>query len=343
MKPAASSDRLDEAIAAFEDASSRSMAILGPDHPRALANQGNLAVMYEKAGRLVEAIALHERVVRGMEAALGPDHQEAMVTRDNLGAAYREAGRIGDAVAVHEETARRFEAAFGPDHPGTLTSKTNLAAVYLLDDRVREAIALHQEVLRGRELALGPDHFETIASMNNLVHAYRTSGDDERLIAILRRLLPAQRRTMSIDDTRPADTLDDHAGALLRLGRSVEAEPIAREGLALHRRIEPDSWYTFRSMGLLGEALLGLARFDDAEPLLLGSFEGLAAREDSLLESDRASWRAEVADRLVRLFEATDRPEIAARWRAERGGAGDLPELPADPFARPLRAPPPSD
>jgi TolA-binding protein len=70
-------------------------------------------------------------------------------------------------------------------------------------------------------------------------------------------------------------------------------------------------------MSLLGEALAGQKKYADAEPLLLKGYEGMKRREKTVPAAgkDRIP---EALDRLVELYTATDRPEEAKKWRAER-------------------------
>ena len=57
--------------------------------------------------------------------------------------------------------------------------------------------------------------------------------------------------------------------------------------------------------------------FADAEPLLLKGYEGMKAREKTI--PPQASTRLpEALDRLVGLHTATNRPDEAKKWRAER-------------------------
>jgi hypothetical protein len=66
-------------------------------------------------------------------------------------------------------------------------------------------------------------------------------------------------------------------------------------------------------MSLLGGALLGQRDYLRAEPLLLQAYEGLNPR--NLILNVPPQRLAEAADRLIRLYESTNQPEKAQRWR----------------------------
>jgi hypothetical protein len=68
---------------------------------------------------------------------------------------------------------------------------------------------------------------------------------------------------------------------------------------------------------MLGSALLGQKKYGDAEPLLLSGYEGMKQREQAIPAQGRIRL-TETADRLVELYTATDRPDEAKKWQAER-------------------------
>jgi tetratricopeptide (TPR) repeat protein len=118
---------------------------------------------------------------------------------------------------------------------------------------------------------------------------------------------------------RDAGALAAKALALLNTGKFAEAEPIARECLAIREITTPDHWLTFNARSMLGVALLGQKNYPDAEPLLLSGYEGMKQREDTIPSSGKQRLK-EAAERLVQLYEATDNPAETARWRQTSTG-----------------------
>jgi hypothetical protein len=94
----------------------------------------------------------------------------------------------------------------------------------------------------------------------------------------------------------------------------ADAEPILRESLAIRAKQEPDSWTTFNTRSMLGGAFLGQKKHADAEPLLLKGYDGMKERESSIPLQARVRL-TQAVERLVRLYEAWDRPEQAKMWR----------------------------
>ena len=130
-----------------------------------------------------------------------------------------------------------------------------------------------------------------------------SAAQARRLEAIdfLRARLPA-------DDSERAAWLAVITHRLLVSGNFIEAEPLARECLAIDEKRLPDNWRTFNAKSMLGGSLLGQKKSAEAEPLLLSGYEGLKQREDKIPFNSR-SCLEEARDRLLRLHEATGGPD----------------------------------
>jgi eukaryotic-like serine/threonine-protein kinase len=92
---------------------------------------------------------------------------------------------------------------------------------------------------------------------------------------------------------------------------------VLREGLAIQEKKQPDAWTTFNTQSILGVALLVQKKYADAEPLLRKGYEGLKQRAAQIPPQSKQVCLTRALERLVRLYDAWDRPEEAARWRKE--------------------------
>ena len=101
--------------------------------------------------------------------------------------------------------------------------------------------------------------------------------------------------------------------ALLDELKPAEAEPLARECLALRQVLIPDDWRTFNARSMLGGSLLGQKKYAEAEPLLLSGYEGMKLREDKIPANGKPRLK-ETLQRLVQLYEAKGQSENAAEW-----------------------------
>ena len=64
-------------------------------------------------------------------------------------------------------------------------------------------------------------------------------------------------------------------------------------------------------------SLAASTRLADAEPLLLRGFDGLKKRAGSIPPNLRGPRLTAAAERLVRYYEATGKPDEAAKWKKE--------------------------
>ena len=97
----------------------------------------------------------------------------------------------------------------------------------------------------------------------------------------------------------------------------TQAESTLRECLAIQESREPDTWQIFSTRAMLGAALLGQKRFAEAEPLLRAGYEGMARRADKIMVHSRFRL-TDALDRLIAFAEATNKPDDAKAWKAER-------------------------
>jgi hypothetical protein len=108
----------------------------------------------------------------------------------------------------------------------------------------------------------------------------------------------------------------DGRPGLLEQKKWTEAESLLRECLAIREKAQPDVWSTFNTKSVLGGALLGQKKYADAEPLLMGGYEGMKQREKTIPEPAETRL-PEALERLVQLYEAMDKKDEAAKWRKE--------------------------
>ena len=228
--------------------------------------------------------------------------------------------------------------ATGLEHPDTLWAADYLAISYHDAGRREEALKLREEVLALRRKVLGPEHRDTLLAMDNLAYAYRL----ERRFADAE---PLYREHLQSQTTRYPATNDIVAGATYALAgllhdwawsergasdkskaaeRAREAERLLRDCLATRAKtLGPESSRLARTRSRLGEALVAiavidstltaearLAQFTEAESLLLKAHEALRQHEPA-----EPKYKRDALERLVRLYEAWDKPEKLSEWQ----------------------------
>ncbi len=134
---------------------------------------------------------------------------------------------------------------------------------------------------------------------------------------VRRDLLAGYRQRVPADDPRLAAELAAAGAGLLRAGKPADAEPLLWECLAIRMRRDRDGWPTHNTVSALGGCLLAQRRHDEAEPLLLAGYRGLAERAATIPPQARDR-PVEAIDRLIELYLARGKPDEVARWRTER-------------------------
>jgi serine/threonine protein kinase/tetratricopeptide (TPR) repeat protein len=346
--------KLDKALPLFEETLKLQEAKLGPDHPDTLGSMNNLASAYRVAGQLDKALPLYEESLKLTKAKLGPDHRDTLDSMNNLAVAYEKSGQLDKALPLQEETLKLMKAKLGLDHPGTLTSMNNLAVVYEHLKRLDQSIPLFEMTLQLMEKKLGRQHPDTLTTLGNLgvnymyagrlkeaialleeayqasrkhprlswygaqlADAYTKAGETAKLAALLREQLVEAQKTLPKDSPQLAGALAQIGLRLLEQKKWAEAEPLLRECVTIREKTQPDTWSTFNAQSMLGGSLLGQKKYAEAEPLLLKGYEGMKSREKTIPKQGELRI-PEALDRLIELYTATDKPDEAKKWRAER-------------------------
>ena len=193
------------------------------------------------------------------------------------------------------------------------------ALMYLAWERPESAERLLTEVLEHGRAIWGVEGGPTLNVMRNLARAHEAQGQYSKAEPLRTQVLRAVRRKVGADHADAIAAAVTLSANLLHLRRYAEAEPHLREVLAVRTKKEPDAWATFNTRSMLGGALLGQKQYAEAEPLLVEGYKGMKAREKTIPQSGGGELRIpEALDRLIELYTATDKPDEAAKWRAER-------------------------
>jgi tetratricopeptide (TPR) repeat protein len=327
------------------------------DAPDVVLTRGHLANAYARSGQHARAIPLYEKNVAVAEKWPGLKPGDAILGRNNLANSLREAGQVDRAVGLLEATLKDAEAKLGVDHPSTLICRGSLTVAYLESSQFAGALPLLERNLEISVAKLGEEHPDTIIFRVNLAGCVKRLGDVPKALATLETAVGQAQRTFGQnhpttleitqrwcdtfelvkdwdravkgrqevlaalrrrgkDDPGLAEALAKLGQTLLAAGRFAEAEPPLRESLTIRQRSEPDRWTTFRTQSMLGGALSGQKKYGEAEPLLLAGYEGLKQRAAKIPPAQR-KYLTDALQRLVGFYDASGKPDEAARWRKE--------------------------
>jgi eukaryotic-like serine/threonine-protein kinase len=303
---------LDSAAAAFKDAIARADRIKAPDdtlRAQLLTSLGSLA---NARGVPADALKFHQQALAIRKRVLAPTNDEIGISMGNVAVAYGELNRWADAEAMHRESIRFFEATAKGPNVRIAEATNSLATALDLQGKTAAADSAYRKVLAMRAQLFGTKHPDyAFTAMNYGMFVFDQGRYDEA--ATYARATLALRNT-SIPESHPAI-----AASLQTLGRSLDhtgdhagAERALRESLELRTKFLPKgSWLIGSSEGVLGEHFLLLRNFGEAERYMLHA--------DSLLVAglgDSSPRTQSNIKRLVRLYEAWQRPADADRERA---------------------------
>lgn len=352
----------ERALPIFEEVLKLMKASRGADHPEMLTSMNNLALCYQTLGKLDLALPLLQETRRLNELIKGADHPDTIGSMNNLALGYLDTGKHDLAVPLFEETLRLAKIRMGGEHPNTLLSMGNLATGYHSAGKLDMALPLFEEAVKLATNRLGAKHPYTVRIMNNQASAYRDAGKLDLAILNLqhvasemekhqfrhqhaartvKNLISCQerlgqfaqaetwrRKWLAFVKDRYGGTLLDYAGELSGLGENLlrqkrwtDAESAFHESLHILEKKEPSAWTTFNTLSLMGDAMLGQKKFDEAEPLLHKGYKGMKDRENLIPPQDRTRI-SEALDRLIVLYTATNKPDEAKKWQAERAMLG---------------------
>jgi tetratricopeptide (TPR) repeat protein len=143
-----------------------------------------------------------------------------------------EAGRHDEAIRLYRESIAIWSeagAVYDAHRAGTLL---NLGIVISATGNRPEAVRVMSESLSLHRKTLGVRHHRTLSNMNLLASNYLMIGSVEQAEALLVEALPIERELFP-EDIQTARTLEGMCNAMIRLGRYVEATPLAEEALAI--------------------------------------------------------------------------------------------------------------
>ncbi len=347
--------RLEEAAALQRERLETARRVLGPEHRDTVRAMSSTAALLGQLGRYHEATELSRAVCDANRRMLGADHPETIVAAANLALGLGTLGRLADAEPLLRDTVVRARATLGTTHPDTLTVLSSLAAVLSARGEYAEAETLLREARDASATLRGEDHYDTLYHTNNLAECLQRQGQYAEAETLLRQTLAGCRTALGDENPYTLTVLLNLGATLAETHQFDEAEALLRAALAgrikLFGELSVDThtarlqlailecersnyelaaaqfrellytaaqvapaghWYAAIVRSWLGEALLGLRRYGDAEPELRGAYDDLRATLGDVNPRTQKT-----IQRLVRLYEAWDKPDEADTFRAQ--------------------------
>ncbi|HKQ75354.1 MAG TPA: protein kinase [Blastocatellia bacterium] len=273
--------------------------------PRMLLDLGE-AVMWE--GKFNEAESLIIEAREGFSKMASPEAEyQAAYSFCRLGNLYKEKGEPERAQAAYHEYLERLRRLPVKHEAGE--ALYNLGVIDYAngnyqeaEKRLNEAERLFSQYL-GRNFGQIADFLYYLASIHCIQKNYAKAEAEAR------RALEISRQMYGQDHSRTIRSLGLLSKALLSASKPARASPYLHEAMEEFRDL-PNERKWIQAGSILGECLMLLKRYDEAERLMTGT---CAIHQCNC--SEKTTDDIEMRWRLVKLYEAWGKPQQAARYR----------------------------
>ena len=301
----------------------------GPRHPKRIRALGNLASIVADCGDLEEAEALSRESLALRREVFGEVHHSTIQAEINLADLLREQGEFAEAADLARTALEKAARVLGPEHPDTLKATSHLGiSLRNLGEYEEAQVHLESAVALSERLhgAHDPRTLNRLSSLAGLLYEQRKLEEAE---AIMRRVVDGLRAVHGERSPSTLAAIINLAMLLVEREKLDEAEQMLQTVIKLvDEAAPPGHWYRWTARVPYAKCLLAMERYDEAEALLLECFTGLS---ESLGPQHHRTRGA--AAELVKLYEASGRPEDAAQYA----------EPASEPTAPPAAPPQPTD
>ncbi len=297
--------------------------LLGEEHADVAVTLSELGRVYQDLGSNQRAEPLQREALRIRRKVLGAEHRETAVSLSDLASVLRLNGDLSGAESLLRQSLELNRKARGDDHPNTAMTLHDLALIAEARGDRPYAESLLRQALAMQRMALGDRHPVVAQTLNNLSRVLRDQARYGEAASALREALEIARPALGSEHQLVAIYSINLAAVQVALHEPAAAEPLLREGLRVRVRapgIVPsrrrtfleDDWSVGATESLLGASLVALARYSEAETVLLDARRDLQAMSPSPAHDIRTT-----VGRLADLYAAWGKPDRAAAYRAQ--------------------------
>ncbi len=303
----------------FREALAIQQEILGKEHVEVSWSLGKLGDLLRKTGDLEEAEDLIRQTLAMRLELLSEDHPHVASVRASLAGVLRDRGDYVEAETVVRKVLATRQQTLGNEHDSTVSAMVWLGL--LLRDQGRLAAA-ESYLLNAPELyrkQLGSDHPHVGHGMKELAWLLLDKGDLMEAEQFFRDARALLRLRHGEEHKAVGDAMLGLAQVTLARGNPEYSESLLRQVIVIYRKAcADDVWSLASAESVLGECLTKLSRYDEAETLVVRSYRAMRSRRGA---DDR--YVREALGRVVGLFEAWDKPDLAAQWQKNPPADGD--------------------
>ncbi len=253
-----------------------------------------------------ESLALTPQIPTGERDVVG-------ITRSTLASALADQGKFEEALRTAHEAVAKDRQTGQADTPGFGFSLTVLGG-FLTDNRhFAEADAALREAEDIFHKLLSPSHLWLADNLRNQAALLYEEGRFAKSLEKVTKALNLYRQNFGTHYDNYPTALIIRGLSLTKTGRPNEGENILREAVKLRTASLPkENFWVALANDALGECLTVQGRYDEAEPLLLQSYESLKSSQGARNPRTRLA-----AQRLSALYESWGKPDRANQFRIQ--------------------------
>jgi tetratricopeptide (TPR) repeat protein len=200
--------------------------LYGQDHPETSASLNNLAYILESQRRFDEAQAAYQDSLSINRKLLGKNHPSVAVTLLNIAFVDFARGDVRGAITTARESLEMSRKALGREHPDVGARASSLGYMLIEAGEYAEAEALLDEAIAIRRKALGERHPNVGTSLGLKALLKLLTKREQQAYALAEEAREITTEGLPAGSWQIALALDVEGGALMRMGRYAEAEPL---------------------------------------------------------------------------------------------------------------------
>jgi serine/threonine protein kinase/tetratricopeptide (TPR) repeat protein len=265
------------------------------------------------AGRYDVSESLNQRVLTIHRDLFGDAHPLVAEDLINLGAIQHERGRYADAEGFYRRALVINRAWYGKDSYRTASNLTMLGRTLYLEKRLDEARELLTEALGVQEHVFGRVHPRVASALNDLGNVAMGQDRLDDADADFRRIGAIYRSVYGDGHYLVGIATSNLAGVYMARHDYTTAERMYREAVSIFSRAQsPDHLNTGIARIKLGRSLLRQRRPAEAERESKVGYDIVAKQA-----APGVSWLTSAREDLAEAYDALNRTDEAARFRAE--------------------------
>ena len=181
-----------------------------------------------------------------------------------------------------------------------------------------DAKSLLAATLKTQRQMLGDEHSDTLTTMERLADLYRRHGENEPAQTLLAEALGGRRRLFGREHLDTVVDLTKLALVHLQQQRYAEVQSLLRD---IASGSAPGAWQRDFSLCVLGAALSGKKKYEEAERLLTEGYQRMTEHAATIPADGRTALQL-AGQWIIQLYQASGRPQLASEWNARLAASG---------------------